>query len=61
MMDWRPAGSRAVGRPESRWEDSLVRFTAAIGAANWKEVAKDRRAWEEVGEMYAKGSSEVER
>ena len=75
MMDWRPAGFRAVGRPESRWEDSLVQFTAEVGVANWREVvkdrrktggaanwievAKDRRAWEELGEKYAKGMSTV--
>ena len=59
MMDWRPAGFRAVCRPGSRWEDSLVQFTADVGAENWREVAKDRRAWEELGEKYAKGMSTV--
>ena len=44
-MNWEPlSGRRAVGRPETRWEDSLVRFARDMGA-NWRDLAKNRDSW----------------
>ena len=45
MLDWEPkGGSRRVGRPLARWEDSLDSFAQARGI-NWKRIAVDRILW----------------
>ena len=31
-------------------------LAAAMGTANWRDLAKDRRAWEHLEEKYAKGT-----
>ena len=54
MLDWAPdAGSRRVGRPVSRWEDSILDFAKAVGVS-WKVLAQDRDRWEELEPEFVK-------
>ena len=42
MLDWDPkGGTRGVGRPLARWEDSLIEFAKAKGQ-DWRNLAEDR-------------------
>ena len=52
VMNWEPvSGKRSVGRPETRWEDSLVRFAKGRGR-NWRELAKNRDDWSGLEEQF---------
>ena len=46
MLDWVPGerGSRPVGRPAARWQDSLNQF-ARSRQIKWTEDAQDRDHW----------------
>ena len=51
MISWEPVrGQRAPGRPVTRWEDALVRFTQDKG--RWTELAKDRELWRALEEGF---------
>jgi len=43
-LDWRPVGTRPVGRPRQRWQEDVMGYLK-----NWTETAKDRRTWERLG------------
>ena len=46
LLDWKPMGTRPVGRPRQRWqEDVMEDFIKVKIKKNWKERAKDRRTW----------------
>ena len=53
MCRWQPLaqGSRPVGRPTARWEDSLNRFAKNQGFS-WRKVAKDRMQWSRLEEGF---------
>ena len=46
MVFWEPfrQGSRPVGRPATRWEDSVVKFAHSRGF-NWHQTAEDHDKW----------------
>ena len=46
LLDWKPMGSRPVGRPKQRWQEDLKK----LKAKNWKETAKDRKTWRDLAE-----------
>jgi len=45
LLDWKPMGTRPVGRPR-RWQEDLKKMKVK----NWKEAAKDRRTWRDLAE-----------
>ena len=49
LLDWKPVGSRLVGRPRQRWQDDVMEDLEKLKIKNWKETAKDRRTWERAG------------
>ena len=53
MLFWEPLqrGSRPVGRPAARWEDSLNRF-ARDRNFKWTKLAEDRGAWQELEDAF---------
>jgi hypothetical protein len=42
LLDWKPMGTRPVGRPRQRWQD-VMDDLKKLKFKNWKEAAKDRR------------------
>ena len=44
-------GSRPVGRPATRWQESLNQF-ARSRQIKWTEVAQDRDEWRRLEEDY---------
>ena len=50
VLHWHPLGSRARGRPMTRWEDPILRFVSGTmgqkcDTADWTDVAQDREVW----------------
>jgi hypothetical protein len=42
LLDWKPLGTRQVGRPRQRWQEDVVEDLKKLKVKNWKEAAKDR-------------------
>ena len=43
LLDWKPIGTRPVGRPRQRWQEDVMEDLQKLKVKNWKEAAKDRR------------------
>jgi hypothetical protein len=50
LLDWKPMGTRAVGRPRQRWQEDVMEDLKKLKVKNWKETAKDRRTWRDLTE-----------
>jgi len=50
LVDWKPMGTRPVGRPRQRWQDGVMEDLKNLKIKNWKETAKDRRTWRDLAE-----------
>jgi hypothetical protein len=48
LFDWKPMGTRPVGRPRQRWQEDAMEDLIKLKIKNWKEIAKDRRAWRDL-------------
>ena len=55
LLDWRPVGTRPVGRPRQRWKEYVTEDLKKLKVKNWKETAKDRRTWRELAEKAPQG------
>jgi hypothetical protein len=49
ILDWKPMGTRPVGRPRQRWED-VMEDLKKLEVKNWKEAANDRRSCRDLTE-----------
>jgi len=45
LLDWKPMGTRPVGRPRQRWQEDVIEELKKMKTENWKEIAKERRTW----------------
>jgi len=50
LLDWKPMGTRPVGRPRQRWQEYVVEDLKKPKVKNWKEAAKGRRTWRDLAE-----------
>jgi len=51
LLDWRPMGTRPIGRPRQRWQEDVMEDLKKLKVKkNWKETAKDRRTWRDLAE-----------
>jgi len=50
LLDWKPMGTRPVGRPRQRWQEDVMEDLKKVNVKNWKETAKDRRTWRDFAE-----------
>jgi len=50
LLDWKPMGTRPVGRPRQRWQEDVMEELKKLKVKNWKEAAKDRRNWRDLAE-----------
>ena len=50
LLDWKPMGTRPVGRPRQRWQEDVMEDLKKLRIKNWKETAKDRRTWRDLAE-----------
>ena len=50
LLDWKPMGTRPVGRPRQRWQEDVVEDFKNLKIKNRKETAKDRRIWRDLAE-----------
>jgi hypothetical protein len=47
LLDWKPMGTRPIGRPRQRWQEDVMEYLKKLEGKNWKETSKDRRTWRE--------------
>jgi hypothetical protein len=45
LFDWKPMGTRPVGRPRQRWQEDVMEDFKKLKVKNWEDLAKDRRIW----------------
>jgi hypothetical protein len=50
LLDWKPMGTRPVGRPRQRWQEDVMEGLKKLKMKTWKETAKDRRTWRDLAE-----------
>ena len=50
LLDWRPVGTRPVGRPRQRRQGDVMEDLKNLKVKNWKETAKDKRTWRDLAE-----------
>jgi len=50
LLDWKPMGTRPVGRPRQRWQEDVMEDLKKLKVKNWKEAAKGRRIWRYLAE-----------
>jgi len=50
LLDWKPMGSRPIGRTRQRWQEDVMEDLKNLEVKNWKEVTKDRRTLRELAE-----------
>jgi hypothetical protein len=50
LLDWKPTGTRPVGRPRQRWQEDIMKDLKKLKVKIWKETAKDRRTWRDLVE-----------
>ena len=51
LLDWKPMGTRPVGRPRQRWQEGVMEDLKNLKVKNWKYTAKDRRTWKDLTEV----------
>ena len=50
LLDWKPMGTRPLGRPRQRWQEDVMADLKKLKVKNWKETAKDRKTWRDLAE-----------
>ena len=50
LSDWKPMGTRQVGRRRQRWQEDVMEDLKTLIIKNWNETAKDRRMWRDLAE-----------
>ena len=50
LLDWKPMGTRLVGRPRQRWQEDVMEDLKKIKVKSWKEITKDRRTCRDLAE-----------
>jgi hypothetical protein len=48
ILEWKPMGSRPLGRPRLCWLDDVCDDLKVLKVRNWKELAMDRKAWNDL-------------
>jgi hypothetical protein len=50
LLDWKPMGTRPVGRPRQRWQEDVMEDLKRLKIKNRKATAKDRNTWRDLAE-----------
>jgi hypothetical protein len=50
LIDWKPMGTRPVGRPRQRWQEVVMEDLKKLKVKNWNKTVKDRRTWRDLTE-----------
>jgi hypothetical protein len=50
LLDWKPMGTRPVGKPRQRWQENVMEDLKKLKVKNWKKATKDRRIWTDLAE-----------
>jgi len=58
LLDWKPIGTKPVGRPRQRWQEDVMEDLKNLEVTNWKETVKDRKTLRDLAER-AKSHKEL--
>jgi hypothetical protein len=47
-------GTRRRGRPRKRWKEEVERDLQVLGARRWRELATDRKKWQDIVQVKVK-------
>jgi len=50
LLDWKPMGTRPVGRTRQRWQEDVMEDLKKLKVKNWKKIAKDGRTGRNLAE-----------
>jgi hypothetical protein len=50
LLDWKPMGTRPIGRPRQRWQEDVMEDLKKLKIRNLKEKAKNRKTWRDLAE-----------
>jgi hypothetical protein len=50
ILEWKPRGRRSLGRPRLRWLNDVCDDIKMLKVINWKELATDRKVWNDLSE-----------
>jgi hypothetical protein len=50
ILEWKPNGTRPLGRPRLRWFDGVCDDLKVLKVRNWTELSMDREAWSDLCE-----------
>jgi hypothetical protein len=50
LLDWKPMGSKLVGKPRQRWQENVIEDLKNLKIKIWKETVKDRETWRDLAE-----------
>jgi hypothetical protein len=50
ILDWKPMGTRPIGKPRQRWQEDVMEDLKKLKIKNWKETAKNSRTWKDLAE-----------
>jgi hypothetical protein len=50
IFEWKPIGRRSLGTPRLRWLDDVCDDLKVLKVRNWKELATDRKVWNDLSE-----------
>ena len=50
LLDWKPMGTGAVGRPRQRWQEDVMKGLKKMKVKNWKETAEVIRTGRDLAE-----------
>ena len=50
LLDWKPMGTRPVGRTRQRWQEDITEHLKKLKVKNRKEAGKGRRTWRDLAE-----------
>jgi hypothetical protein len=51
IKGWKPMSKRPIGRPKTRWEDTVLEDIKSMNISNWKNVAQNRDSWKKAVEQ----------
>jgi hypothetical protein len=50
IIEWKPIGRRSLGRTRMRWLNDVCDDLKVLEVRNWKQLATERKAWNDLFE-----------
>jgi hypothetical protein len=50
ILEWKPIGTRTIGRPRKRWIADIEEDLQIIGVRRWRKQCEERAEWKKITE-----------